>query len=125
MSSDGGRVAIKTVATPLFKGVKMDAPSLMGITQVAAMFHVSPRTISHWVQHGRFPEPMRIGKKPLWLPGVLETHLHAVKKDKPVMRKSEPRIKGVRAAQNSAELQTTLAALRARQMQKSARYPRT
>jgi len=117
-------VAIKTVRIPLFKGIKMDALILMDIDQVAVMFHVKPRTIRHWVQHGRFPEPVRNGKKPLWLPAELETHLHTIKQDKPAIRKSEPRAKGGRAAQNSAELQTMLAAVRARQMQKPARYSR-
>ena len=102
----------------------MDALILMDIDQVAAMFHVKPRTIRYWVQHERFPEPVRNGKKPLWLPAELEAHLLTIKLDKPVIRKPEPRVKGGRAAKNSAELQTMLAASRARQMQKAARYSR-
>jgi len=122
---DVERVAIKTVRIPLFKGIKMDALILMDIDQVAVMFHGKPRTIRHWVQHGRFPEPVRTGKKPLWIHAELEAHLHTTKQGKPAMSKAEPRAKGVRAAQNSAELQTMLAALRAQQMQKPARYPRS
>jgi predicted DNA-binding transcriptional regulator AlpA len=102
----------------------MDATILMDKTEVAAMFRVKPRTISYWVQYKGFPEPVRTGKKPLWIQTELEAHLHAAKQDKPAMPKPEPRAKGGRAAKNSAELQTMLAALRARQMQKPAKYPR-
>ncbi len=71
----------------------MDALILMDIDQVAAMFHVKPRTIRYWVQHERFPEPVRNGKKPLWLPAEIEAHLLTIKLDKPVIRKSEPQVK--------------------------------
>ena len=102
----------------------MDATILMDKTEVAAMFRVKPRTISYWVQFKGFPEPVRTGKKPLWIQSELEAHLHTAKQDKPAMLKPEPRAKGGRAAQSSAELQTMLAALRARQMQKPSKYSR-
>jgi hypothetical protein len=115
------------VAAPLFKGVKMDTQNLMEKTQVAAMFHVAPRTISDWVQKGSFPAPLRNGKKPLWIPAIVEAHLQTLEQNKPVIQKPEARSRGVRAAQNSAELQTMQTAMRAKQMQTHPRgkYPKS
>lgn len=122
-----GRAEIKTVATPLFKGGDMDTQNLMKRTQVAAMFHVVPRTISHWVQKGSFPTPLRNGKKLLWISAIVEAHLQTLEQNKPVMQKPEPRSRGVRASENSAELQTMLTTMRARHMQAQVRgkYPKS
>jgi predicted DNA-binding transcriptional regulator AlpA len=33
---------------------------------VAAMLHVSPQTLMIWVTEGKFPSPIRIGRRALW-----------------------------------------------------------
>lgn len=40
--------------------------TLLSTAQVANYLDISPRTVLAWVQQGRLPKPLRIGKAPLW-----------------------------------------------------------
>lgn len=40
--------------------------TLLGTEEVAAYLKIRPRTVLAWVQQGRLPKPIRIGKAPLW-----------------------------------------------------------
>lgn len=43
--------------------------------QVAVLFEVRPRTIEKWVQDGKFPKPLKIGKRVWWCEDELMTWL--------------------------------------------------
>jgi len=38
---------------------------------LAAMFHVSPRTITRWIARGALPSPARLGGRRLWMAASL------------------------------------------------------
>ena len=40
--------------------------TLLSTEQVAVYLNIRPRTVLAWVQQGRLPKPIRIGKAPLW-----------------------------------------------------------
>jgi predicted DNA-binding transcriptional regulator AlpA len=40
--------------------------TLLSTAQVAAHLGIKPRTVLAWVQQGRLPQPLRIGKAPQW-----------------------------------------------------------
>ena len=40
--------------------------TLLSTAQVAEHLDISPRTVLAWVQQGRLPRPLRLGKAPQW-----------------------------------------------------------
>lgn len=38
---------------------------------LAQLFHIAPRTVEHWVQHGKLPKPTKVGRRALWDEAVI------------------------------------------------------
>jgi len=51
--------------------------SLLDEAGLAALFKVSPRTISRWTQQSELPAPARIGNRKFWMAGRIVAFLEA------------------------------------------------
>jgi predicted DNA-binding transcriptional regulator AlpA len=54
----------------------MTAPSKpLSISEVCGMLNITPPTLKRWVEAGRFPPPLAIGKRQRWAAHVVERAL--------------------------------------------------
>lgn len=95
--------------------------TLLSTEQVAEHLGISQRTVLAWVQQGRLPRPLRLGKAPLWEMHELSKTIDAARarRDEAVneqkTRTSPPTPIASKGYKSSKELQLMLALKRAQQ----------
>jgi len=93
--------------------------TLLSTAQVATYLDISPRTVLAWVQQGRLPQPLRIGKAPLWEMRELAMKIDAVRAQRdeaakaPKRRTPKPVLAIGKGFTSSKELQLMMALKRA------------
>lgn len=93
--------------------------TLLSTAQVAQHLGIRPRTVLAWVQQGRLPRPLRIGKAPQWEMHELSKTIDVARArrneatNEPKPRISPPISTASRGYASSKELQMMLALRRA------------
>lgn len=94
-------------------------PTLLSTTQVAEHLGISERTVLAWVQQGRLPRPLKLGKAPQWQMHELLKTIDAAKArrddavNEPMLRTSGPTVSVSKGYKSSKELQLMMALKRA------------
>jgi len=55
----------------------------LDIGEVAAVFAISTRTVERWIDDGKIPPPLKLGRRRLWHPDVISAALRDRQQDTP------------------------------------------
>lgn len=98
----------------------------LSTAQVATYLDIRPRTVLAWVQQGRLPQPLRIGKAPLWEMQELAVKIEAARAQRdeaakaPKTRTPKPVLAIGKGFTSSKELQLMMALKRAQLLRAAA-----
>ncbi len=106
-------------------------PTLLSTEQVAEHLGISQRTVLAWVQQGRLPRPLRLGKAPQWELHELSKAIDAARTrrdqsgNEQKRRTSPPMIGNSTGYKSSKELQLMMALKRAQLNRNTTSAPTT